>query len=208
LCGFLLISKQVIALSGGAFVFEIARDKVCLLKVDGKRIENIEAIVQPDKIIVLNGSLPIEEGDTLLRTLPSGLTEAFTIVDRGYCDGGGFAPHYQVKVRKQTGPSSSKISSAIYYLDGTSPHFNLNSAELPSRLVSIDPVRFFNGLRDALKENIKDPEQLSELLKYAEAMESSRGTGSFLRNYKDFIAMGAEHLSRLTPFLPALAQML
>ena len=65
------------------------RDNLSLIRVDNsgniiKKINNVAASVTTGTISIADGSLPIEEGDTLMRLLPSGKTEYFRIVDRGY----------------------------------------------------------------------------------------------------------------------------
>ena len=81
----------------------LMRDKVSLIKDDGSRFDNIKANVQPDKILINDVSLPIEEGDKLIRTLPNNLVERYIVLDRCYYAGiGGIPPHYQVKVRKES----------------------------------------------------------------------------------------------------------
>lgn len=79
------------------------KDKVKLIKRDGQRIDNIDASVQSDRITTFNTRIALEEGDTYERTLPSGITERYMILDTGYHAGLGNIPaSYQSKVRKQT----------------------------------------------------------------------------------------------------------
>ena len=77
------------------------RDRVTLVKQDGRRFENVRASVQSDKIFTDDPKLPIEEGDRFERSLPSGLLETYVVTDRGFMEGmGGISSHYRSKVEK------------------------------------------------------------------------------------------------------------
>lgn len=77
------------------------RDRVTLVKQDGRRFEDLRASVQSDKVFTNDPQLPIEEGDTFERALPNGLLESYTVIDRGFMQGMGSIPsHYQSKVQK------------------------------------------------------------------------------------------------------------
>jgi hypothetical protein len=82
---------------------EMMRDTVSLVKPDGTRTEGIKASVQREKIFVGDISLPIEEGDTIERVRPGGITERFTVLDTGYHpDLYGIPASFQMLVRKET----------------------------------------------------------------------------------------------------------
>jgi len=75
-------------------------DVVSLVKQDGRRMDGIEARVQTDLIMIGDTALPIEEGDYIIRSLPSGLEERYQVLDKGYNVGlgpgrSGIPPHYR-----------------------------------------------------------------------------------------------------------------
>lgn len=81
----------------------ICKDKVCLIKANGEKYEDISAQVGRDKILVPESKLPIEEGDKFTRTLPNGLEETYEVIDRGYFGGHpGIEAYYGVTVRRVT----------------------------------------------------------------------------------------------------------
>jgi hypothetical protein len=89
-------------------------DTVSLVKQDGRRIDNIKAHVQPEKVFIDDTSLPFQEGDRILRELPSGQVEEYRIIDTGYQSGmGGIEPHYQMKVQKLTSLGGGKVSTPL-----------------------------------------------------------------------------------------------
>jgi len=57
-------------------------DRVTLVKEDGTvEKENIPAMVQPGKVFMDDSTLPIQPGDRLLRSLPSGLVEEYIVLN-------------------------------------------------------------------------------------------------------------------------------
>ena len=77
-------------------------DKVTLVKNTGIRYENIRSNVQTKLIFIDDATIPIEEGDKLIRILPNTLEEVYVVIDRGFYSGmRGIKAHYQVKVRKE-----------------------------------------------------------------------------------------------------------
>ncbi len=100
---------------------ELANDRIILQKSNGHRIENIMANVQPNLIFIDDASIPIEEGDRILRVLPNKLTESYIVLDRGFYSGiNNIRSHYQVKVRKETTnvqPSSQKTDVNNFFGD-------------------------------------------------------------------------------------------
>ena len=80
----------------------VSTEKVKIIKPDQSVIENVDALVQREKIFVDDGTLNIEEGDIIERTLPSGSKEKYLVEDRGFFrEMNGIASHYQIKVKKQ-----------------------------------------------------------------------------------------------------------
>jgi len=77
-------------------------DKVNIVKPDGTRHDNVAASVQPQAILVMDGTIPIEPGDIIERRLPSGVTERFEVIDPGYIAGprGSSLSHYEIKYQR------------------------------------------------------------------------------------------------------------
>jgi hypothetical protein len=79
----------------------VCNDVLSLHKPDGRVFENIKARVSTKGILIMDVSLPIEVGDKLLRTLPSGLKEMFVVDDPVYCAPlAGLPAHFQIKVHR------------------------------------------------------------------------------------------------------------
>jgi hypothetical protein len=181
----------------------LMRDKVSLIKDDGSRFDDIKANVQQDKIFIDDASLPIEEADKLIRTLPNNLVESYIVLDIG-----GIPSHYQVKVRKESAIPASTPSSIVYNLIGDSSRVNINSQDISVNVKNITSDDLFEELKKAIEENEDNVDKKSKLLSLVDEMEDAQGTDRFRERYKEFVATAADHMTLLTPFLHALTQLL
>lgn len=89
-------------------------DEVTLIKSNSEKYEKISADVQGNLIFIDDLSLPIEEGDKLIRIIPNGLNETYVVIDRGLYSGmAGIEGHYEVKVRKESMHSANNKPTNI-----------------------------------------------------------------------------------------------
>src|SRR5699024_6406566 len=101
-------------------------------KKDGSIFENIEALVQTDKIFIEDTSVSIEEEDFIERTLPNKNKERFVVIDRGFYKGmHGILDNYQIKVEKESKHKYSKSngSSQTYNINNQSGNINIHSTD-------------------------------------------------------------------------------
>src|SRR5690606_21893604 len=84
-------------------------------KPDGSVIGPIKASFAGKTIIVRDGKVDIEEGDVILRQLPSGRDERNIITDATFYSRGvgGMGAHYQLKFRKGGQSEAKKPSHTI-----------------------------------------------------------------------------------------------
>ena len=189
-------------------ISSMMKDKVSLVKADGRRFPDIRAHVSSTKIITDQGDLPIEEGDKFERVLPNGLVEAYEIVDRGFhAHWRSFPAHYQCEVRKATA-LSRRESPIVYNITGPNARVNINSTDLSANIVNISPENLFTELRRVLQSGVADEARRAALLRRVDDLEQSKGKAAFVSKYRDFVAAAADHMTLLAPFIPALAQLL
>jgi hypothetical protein len=188
----------------------LMRDKVTLIKKDGNRFENIQASVQRDKIFTNDPAIPIEDGDVFERTLPNGIVEHYTILDAGFMQGtGGIKSHYQSVVRKQTKIDPlAQPSQIIYNLIGPNARVNIQSIDSSANLVEVEPAELFGRIREAIGQSVQDGKLLKKLQEKVTELEKAQGTTGFMARYQEFMALAANHMTLLAPFIPALSQML
>jgi hypothetical protein len=135
--------------------------------------------------------------------------EKYLVLDRGYVGShGSFSAHYQVKVRKESAISVEQRTTTIYNLTGTNPRVNVNSFDASVNVVTASLATIFEEIRKAITDNVRDASHQAEILSQVDKLEAAQDTPSFIDRYKDLVAVAADHLTLLTPFLPALTQML
>jgi len=135
---------------------QFARDTVILKKQNGEVISDIKANVQKDKIFIHDNTLPIEEGDRLVRTLPNGLEESYIVIDRGYREKlHSIDAHYQCEVQKESSMQYKEWASSITnHFYGANSRVNIGSTDNSSNVVNINKDTVFDELRSAINENI------------------------------------------------------
>ncbi|MBU3128738.1 hypothetical protein [Clostridium tagluense] len=183
-------------------------DIIVLLKENGERYENIKADVQTKIIFINDASLPIEEGDKLLRTLPNGLVESYSVIDRGYYNSmGGFGAHYQVKVSKEKGTLTKSNVTNNYHADGNNARINIDSNDNSKNNVKYqnDNEKTFKELREVILSNI---ENNTDILKSIEEMELNQNQPSFKDSFNNFISRSADYMTIILPFIPLLTNMI
>ena len=134
-------------------------DRVTLVKQDGREFKDIPANVQPKKIFIDDASIPVEEGDRLVRSLPNGLRESYLVLERGYYDSFGRIPaHYQIEVRKESRPPpvGGSGTTIVYNLHGANARVNIQSHDSSVNVVDATPDVVFETLRDAIRSGVGD----------------------------------------------------
>lgn len=187
---------------------ELMTDKVSLIKDDGTEIKDISASVQKEKVFIDDGSLPIEEGDRLLRVLPNGLKESYVVIDRGFYDKfHGISAHYQCEVQKESSQQYKQWASHVTYnLHGPNSRVNIGSTDNSYNLATTSEDELFDEIRKTLKSNITLPEQLSSLIQVVDEMEETKKSSKFISKYQKFIELSSNHMSVIGPFIPALTK--
>lgn len=194
----------------GNILKQFARDTVLLKKQNGDVISDIKANVQKNRIHIHDNTLPIEEGDRLVRILPNGLEESYIVIDRGYREKfHSIDAHYQCQVQKESSMQYEKwVSSITNHFYGANSRVNIGSTDNSSNVVNINKENIFDELRTVINEKISSEKDSMILLGLVGDMEEAKGTPSFIEKYKDFMESAANHMSVLSPLLPALAQIL
>ena len=189
----------------------LLRDKVTLVKKDGKCFKDIPSFVQSKKIFTdYNPAIPIEDGDVFERTLPNNIIERYDILDIGFMQGmGGTPSHYQSVVRKQTTINlPMQHGQNVYNLIGPNSRVNVQSLDSSTNVVEVNPSELFSQIRTAVSQGVQDSELSKKLQDKITELEKAHGTNGFKERYKELIALAANHMTLLAPFIPALVQML
>lgn len=108
---------------------------------------------------------------------------------------------------KRISEKNEKIT-IIYNLNGTNSRVNNNSNDQSINVVNMSPSDLFDEIRKVLKENISDEAELNYLREIINEMENSQNTNTFNQLYTKFITSAANHMTLISPFIPALSQMI
>lgn len=189
-------------------------EAVTLVKMDGRRFENLPAIVQSNMIFTEDPKIPIEDGDQFERVLPSGIKESFIVLDAGFQQGFGSAmpSHYQSKVRKSTAATPSRPQQHnVYNLVGANSRVNIQSSDSSTNVINVQSSQLFADMRQTIEQASSDSVVTQRTIESLDALQAATGTKTFAKRYAEFIAVAADHVTLMTalaPYLPALAQLL
>lgn len=190
-----------------SFFNQIQNDNITIIKEDGRRFEDVKASVQSDIIIIDNKSLPIEEGDVIIRKLPSNSVEKYKVLDRGFISGPGSMPdHYQVKVEKLSKIKPKGTDKTIYNL-GENSRININSNDSSINVINTESNKLFAEIKSTINSEIEDPAEKKRLIEAIEELKKAQNTSSFSKKYAKFMGLAADHAA-LVPYFYALVQML
>jgi hypothetical protein len=184
-------------------------DRITLVKKDGAVFKrDVPASVQTKMIIINDASLPIETGDHILRTLPSGLDEDFVVTDATFHNAGSLGlTHWQIKYRRSNAPLAP-TQTIINNISGHNARVNISSTDNSVNQTVENSEKVFSELAEALRRNIAQDDARDRLLTLVEDMRSGASKGTFKEKYQKFITAAADHMVIVAPFLPALTQLL
>ena len=186
---------------------DIPKSKFTIVSGDGEIRGEVEAIYAGSKIMVPDSQAVIMPGDEMRRLLPTGNEEAFNVLDPRFYDAfHGVPAHYQVTVdRKGTFPPHA---GGNFTISVTGPNSRVNVSSIDhSRNISIDGS-VFSELTRAISDGVADEAERKALLEAVADLQRAQDQGQRANAYQRLIAAAANHMTVLTPFLPALAQML
>lgn len=188
----------------------MARDTVQLIKENGEVYTDIKADVQKNKIFIFDNTLPIEEGDRLVRKLSNSLEESYIVVDRGYFEKfHSIDAHYQCDVQKESSMQYKEWASNITnHFYGANSRVNIGSTDNSTNINNTHKDNVFEELRVAIMENFSSEHDSTILMELVDSLEETSGTPSYKEKYKNFMESIATHLTVFSPFLPALTQLL
>lgn len=143
---------------------QICNEKVSIEYKNGEKRENIAARVTDKAVIIPDAKIPLEEGDVVLRPLPSGVVERLNIIDPGFYAAIGGAPaHYQAKYQK--GSRTSETRQTHVTVSGNNSRVNIHSVDNSMNVVNApsgnvkELVSDLTNLRLALLSEAESPDQ-------------------------------------------------
>jgi hypothetical protein len=174
---------------------------------DGVVRASTEGVVASStQIVIFDTTIHVEPGDEVRRSLPNGYDETYDVRDAVYHDGmGGIPSFYSIKTARK-GSYPKGTGGHYIHLTGANARVNLNSTDNSTNTVVHGPV--FGDLRAAIHTGVADPLQREALTSAVARLEAASAGADKLDAYSKLIAAGANHMTLLAPFLPALAALL
>jgi len=189
---------------------DMLTDRVSLIKKSGNQIDDIYASVQGERIFIADTSLPIEEGDTLIRILPNKIQERYLILNAKYYIHPDLG-HVEIDVRKETKIRDTNLARVEYHQHGDTGQVNIHSPGASQKTINITQGNVFEQLSSVIEKTVSNPDEKSKLLNNVEELKTEQGKKGFLEKYANFIASAANHATlwvALSPFIPILQAMI
>jgi hypothetical protein len=105
------------------------------------------------------------------------------------------------KLRKPLPPVQN-----VYHLHGNNSRVNIDTTDQSVNVVNVTNEELFVHLRQLLSEKTSKRDQ-DRVLEKLDALENAQNSPTFAQRYTEFIAAAADYVTLLTPFMPALAEM-
>lgn len=182
-------------------------EKVRIIKQDSSVIDDVKALVQSKMVFVDDGTIDIEEGDIIERTLPSGSKEQYLVTDRGFHKGmHGIPDHYQIAVEKQSNLKKIAREQVINQYNITNADkVNIHSTD---NSVTYQLTANDRSIMDTIRTLARGLENEEEIISATDQMQDHIGKHSFAEKYNAFIQSVANHMTIFAPFIPALSELL
>jgi hypothetical protein len=115
----------------------------------------------------------------------------------------------KTEIDRRTLMAKKNISPTTnYYVQGENARVNVNSTDHSVNVVMKSTEEFFGTIRQRIKSGIPEGEERRKILEALTALEESHGKPSFAQRYTELISSAADYVTLLTPFIPALTEML
>ena len=166
----------------------------------------VDAIATGNEIVVPNEQVVIQPGDEMRRALPNGTDEVFEVVDPVFNqETFGIPGHFLVKVRKKGLLPHGSGGNFNIHVEGANSRVNIASDDRSLNVVGNNEL--FTEIRQHLEKEIDDAEVRQEILGALQEMEAASSKNELAGAYQRFIGASANHMTIITPFLPALGML-
>ena len=101
-----------------------------------------------------------------------------------------------------------QAGSTVYIQSGPGGRLNVNSTDNSVNVVSISEGDVFPRLRQEIEANVIDPAKRQEIVAKLDELEQSRGTPTYAARFRDFIAVTADIVTIIGPFIQPLTTLI
>ena len=113
----------------------------------------------------------------------------------------------EIDWRRTKNPPHS-MAFTVYYVSDDDPRINVQSAHKSVSALIRTNLQLFAGLRQKIECCLREGHEQKVILEKLTALSETQDFKSFARGYADFKSAIADHSLLLTPFIPALAELL
>jgi len=154
------------------------------------------------------------------------ISQAVNSVVIGGVDVGAGASFYAQTLEQQVGMYQNEIkvqidrkrlqprkpdpspSITVYHVEGDNSRVNVNSNDTSVNVVIKPSKEIFANLRQEIESKVAAGDDQRLVLEKLAVLEEAQGSKSFAQRYTEFIAVAANHMELLAPFIPALTELL
>ncbi len=171
----------------------------------GKYIANVKGFFGKEYLTITDVSIPIVEGQYIIRKLPNGVNEKYEIINSKYNKGNeDICDFYKLTLKKSTikNKETKTIINNIYNCEKVNVDSIDNSVNIKLNNSEELILNEIKKILDSIQENNKEKKELFD------EMCKNIGKKTFLEKYQLFIASMADHITVLTPFIPFLTSLI
>jgi hypothetical protein len=114
----------------------------------------------------------------------------------------------QIDRRRFMQKKNEQASITVYNLEGNNNRVLTNSEDHSINVVTQSNDQIFGKIRQEIESKVPAGGAQSAILEKLTALEQAQNTPSFVQRYTDFIAVAANHMQVIAPFIPAMTEML
>jgi hypothetical protein len=108
--------------------------------------------------------------------------------------------------RRRFSHRENKGMNIVYQVSGYG-RVNVNSIDNSTNIVTVSSDQIFAKMQEVIKAGVPDGSHKDDILERLTALESAQSSPSFAKQYIELLGVAADHMTLLSPFLPALAEM-
>lgn len=181
-------------------------DTISVQKQDGRKIEGLQASVQPGKVFLDRADVAVEIGDLIERKLSNGTIETYEVLDPVFYEAfHGIPAHYQMRVKKLGVPEAkARIQSITYNISGHNARVNHDSVDNSTNTVTIgsDLQDYVGALRQVI--STLDDSKRKDAYEIVDAVEVNLSSSKPSKTVISALLSALPHLASISTIASAI----
>jgi hypothetical protein len=189
-----LTESRLDALLEGYELYRITIDDWMAANLCDEIVQGMKQTIYSCKFPTFNGSLPVGLESQYPRMVEQAVGLSANLV--------------KTEIDRRRLMAKKTEGSTTYNVQGENARVNVNSNDHSVNVVTKSKDEFFATLQQKIEAGVPEGEEKRKILTALTALRQSHGGPTFAQRYTDFIAVAANHVALLAPFIPALTEML